>query len=133
MHQILVIDDSPTAVVFVREALDPALYEVRELENFVELPVVLRRTPPDLVMLDMELPALHGRTFGRFIRQFEDRALPIVIYSARPRRELEEVAKEIGAAGIVEKGTSPAALRHILATVLHTARREAPEAPPGAA
>lgn len=125
MARVLVIDDSPTAVHFVRSVLAQDGHEVLDLESFVDLPKVLRslpeilrNQPPDVVLLDLELPSLHGRSFARFIRQFERDSIPILIYSGRPREELEETAKESAAAGIIEKGASAEELRRTVLSVV---------------
>ena len=115
MGKVLVIDDSPTIVAFVRQTLEAAGHEVEELGYFVDLPRHIGRAQPDLVLLDLEMPGMDGQRVGRFIRQLEEtydrERTVVVIFSSRPRAELEEAAREVGAAAAVEKGASPEQLR----------------------
>jgi len=112
--RILIIDDSPTVVRFVENALTADGHEVIELDSFVVLPRIIRQSCPDLVLLDLQMPALHGRSFGRFIRQFEEHCIPIVIFSSLSLEEMEEAAKELDAAAILEKGVSAEKLQGIV-------------------
>lgn len=118
MPRILIVDDSPTAAAFARGALRSSGHEPLVLGHFVELPNVLRRQPPDLVLLDLNMPSLSGVRFGQFIRQFETSHVPIVIYSAQSRSEIETAAREIGAAGFVEKGCTADELREVVRRAL---------------
>ena len=114
MARVLVIDDSPTAVAFVHQVLEAEGHEVRGLENFVDLAAELRRFPPDVVFLDLEMPGLSGRTTGTFLRKFEAQPTALVIYSSRPREELEEVAKQLRASAVVEKGSNEDHIRTVV-------------------
>ena len=118
MARILVIDDSPTVVTFAKHALESAGHEVDGLLHFVDLRAHLNRTPPDLVLLDLEMPGLSGEKVGEFLRQFETRRTPIIVYSARDREELEAAAQRLGAAAVVEKGASQAQLRMVVSLAL---------------
>lgn len=111
MARILVIDDSPTILLAVRQALAVEGHRVEGLDSFVELPGRLRDNPPDLIVLDLQIPYLPGVAFGRLIRKFQSRSIPIVIYSGQPIEEIEVAAKAIGAAGSVPKGHPPQLLR----------------------
>lgn len=111
MGRILVIDDSPTVVVALREALAPSGHEVETLEVFTDLAPAIRTRPPDLIVLDLEIPALSGLEMGRFVRRFEREHVPILIHSGRAETELREAAEALGAAGWVPKGLPPSELR----------------------
>lgn len=129
MARVLVIDDSPTIVSFIRAALEPDHHEVLSLDTFVDLPSLLRRQPPDVVFLDLDMPGLDGRKTGFFLRKFEQRRSELVIFSSRPREELEAVALELAAAAVLEKGTTP---EKILELVALLSAGMAPRPPGGA-
>ena len=114
MARILVIDDSPTVVVALRLALEPDGHEVEALDLFVNLPQVIRRRVPDLIFLDLEIPALPGLVCGRYVRKYETKPICILVHSSRPDAEMALAAKEINAAGYVRKGKTASELREIV-------------------
>jgi DNA-binding response OmpR family regulator len=109
--RILVVDDSPSIYFNVRRSLTPDRHQVDRLEAFTELPGYLRTTPPDLVLLDLEMPALSGTAFAQFLRRIETRPTHIVIHSALDDETLRKAAREVGALGAIRKGTSGEQLR----------------------
>lgn len=118
MARILVIDDSPTAVQFVKSALRHEAHVVEALTSFVNLTSAVRDDPPDLILLDLTIPALSGVTMGKLIRKHEAREVPILVYSSRPEPELAEAARAVRAVGYVSKGSSPADLRDAITQAL---------------
>jgi twitching motility two-component system response regulator PilH len=113
MAKILVIDDSPTVSALLTAILTPEGHEVCTLNSFVDLPIYLRRSPPDLVVLDLHMPTMDGLSFGRFIRQQQQRRIPIVVYSAAPASEVHETARALGAHGIA-KNAPPSAIKRLV-------------------
>jgi len=106
MAQILVIDDSATAIQKAKTALGRAGHQVETLEMMIHLGRAIRQNPPDLVLLDLRMPALSGVAFGRLIRRFQDRPIPIVVYSSQPEDEMVLAANEVGAFDCVRKADS---------------------------
>jgi DNA-binding response OmpR family regulator len=102
--RILVIDDSTTVARSVQDTLRRSGHTVDLLGCFVELPSYLRQSPPDLILLDLEMPAFSGLDFGQFIRRHGERRFPIVIHSSRPLSELRKAASQIDAVDVFEKG-----------------------------
>ncbi|MDH5490437.1 MAG: response regulator [Myxococcales bacterium] len=97
------MDDSPTVIAVVRAILQGAGYEVEALGSFIALPQLLCDHCPDLILLDLEMPAMDGQAMGHFIRRYQDRPIPILIYSSRPLEELRAAAADLGAAGYLSK------------------------------
>jgi len=118
MAKVLVIDDSRLVREKVRTTLEPAGYEVVTTELVIQIPELITTDPPELILLDLNMPGLSGKRVASLIRRFEKQPIPIVIYSSQPREELVATAKEIGAAGFVEKGAADgiltAAVNHAL-------------------
>jgi len=106
MARILVIDDSATAIQRAKIVLGRAGHQVEALEMMIYLGRVFRQNPPDLVLLDLRMPALSGVACGRLIRRFQDRPIPIVVHSSQAEDELVLAANEVGAAGCVRKDDS---------------------------
>ena len=105
---ILVVDDDPLALRYVREALLPAGYapvvtgDPRRLSDLVETHA------PELVLLDLMLPGTDGIELLRSIPQLAD--LPVIFLSAYGRDETIARALELGAADYIVKPFSPTEL-----------------------
>jgi DNA-binding response OmpR family regulator len=102
--KILVVDDSDLCRDLTRMMLEDYGYTVVTLES-------LGREKPDLVLLDVSMPALSGNQIVEVTRQHKLHRCPIVLFSDRPTGELSALARDCGAAGFIAK-TSNA---HLLA------------------
>ncbi len=120
MPLVLVIDDSASAIQKVKDVLRPAGFEVEGLDLVIHLPKIVKENPPDLILLDLSMPALSGINVATFIRRYESKPIPILVYSSRPRQELVTVAKDLGAAGYVQKGDPDHLLIQAVRTALHS-------------
>ena len=120
MARVLVIDDSLSAVQKARMVLEKAGYTVETLDLLIYLPQIVRDDPPDLILLDLSMPALSGVNVAQFIRRYEKKPIPIVIYSSRSTEELERTAKMLDAAGFVQKSEPDRNLLKTVASVLRT-------------
>jgi CheY-like chemotaxis protein len=121
MARILVIDDSPSVVAEIRAQLEPLGHQVDALVRFVDLSVKLRDGRPDVIVLDLEMPALSGEAVSKYIRKYSSRPIPILIYSSADEEALKGAAGRIGALSFVRKGASPAAFLSALNQILRYA------------
>lgn len=110
LARILIIDDSPSLIAAIRETLEAYGFEVDSLSTFLDLPDKFRRKPPDLVLLDLEMPMMPGKMAAEYIRKYEPTPTPILIHSSLPRPRMEEVAAATGAVGCLSKGLPAADL-----------------------
>lgn len=111
MARILVVDDSASAFFFVRRELTFDGHVVERLTAFTELPTYLSSHEPDLILLDLEMPALSGTAVGQFIRRMERRPIAILIHSSLPLVDAERAAVEVGAVGTLPKSGDGGRLR----------------------
>lgn len=111
MARILVVDDSEAVFVFVKRELASENHLVERLEAFTELSSYLRRVQPDLILLDLEMPALSGTAFALFLRRIERAPIKILIHSSLPEHELRRAAEEVKAVGILRKSPNGNVLR----------------------
>jgi len=118
MSRVLIIDDSPTAVEKARRALIGGGHTVDALCKMIELGGVLRSSPPDLVLLDLNMPGLSGEGFAQLIHRFSSGSIPIIIYSSEDRVRLAASARELCASGWVHKSDSDDALRDTIGRAL---------------
>jgi DNA-binding response OmpR family regulator len=120
--RVLVIDDSPSVFYSVKTTLSPDGYIVERLGCFIDLPSRIKQNPPDLVMLDLNIPELPGIAMGKYIRSHQPRYIPILIYSSAPLDELQHALTEIGADGALPKDTPSEALRSRVKKALESRR-----------
>lgn len=118
MASILLIDDSPTVFVSVKNAFHRDGHEVHRLISPMELPRYLRDTRTDVILLDLQMPEFSGFSVGVLLLAYDHRRTPIILYSARPRDEIEVVARKIQAVGVMEKARPVSELRSLVHQVL---------------
>jgi DNA-binding response OmpR family regulator len=118
MADVLVIDDSPTAIAFATRTLAQYGHKVKGLKSFAELPKTIKEGVPALILLDLEMPAFAGPAFARFINRCVKPRPPILVYSALPQEEIAQTAQEIGASGFLRKGASGSELGKEVARLL---------------
>jgi two-component system KDP operon response regulator KdpE len=115
--RVLIVDDEPQILRFLRPSLAAAGYDVVEARTGEE---ALRRAAneaPDVVILDLGLPDRDGKDVIRDIRQWSE--VPIVVLSARDREAEKIAALDLGADDYVNK---PVGIGELLAR-LRTALR----------
>ena len=124
MTSVLVVDDSPTIRRMVRASLQslPGL-TFREAGSGLEAIETLVVAPADLIVLDLNMPDMHGLDVLRFVRARESfRTLPIVVLTTRGDEASRQSALEAGATLFLTKPFSPAALASDVRTLLGSKR-----------
>ncbi len=119
--RILVVDDEPPIVDLLVYNLKRAGYGVLVARDGEEALVVARRELPDLVILDLMLPALDGLEVCRTLRRECD--VPIIMLTARDAEVERVVGLELGADDYIVK---PFSVRELVARVRSVLRRAAP-------
>jgi two-component system, chemotaxis family, chemotaxis protein CheY len=105
MPRILVIDDSSTILRLTKSTLEAAGYEVITSTNPISTASFLRQHSPDLVLLDVEMPALQGTDVLKILRRYGcSPAAGIVLFSSLPESTLAELAETYDATGYIHKG-----------------------------
>jgi two-component system KDP operon response regulator KdpE len=100
-HRVLVVDDEPQILRFLRPALDAAGYEVIEAETGAAAIRDVATKAPDIVILDLGLPDMDGKEVITRLRGWSD--IPIIILSARDRETEKIAALDLGADDYIEK------------------------------
>lgn len=111
MPNILVVDDSPTMRKMVMNALRPLRATFGEAGTGLEAIEQLALRDYDVVMLDLNMPDMHGLEFLQFVRSHQAyRDLPILVLTTRGDEKSYQEALEAGANTYVVKPFSPATL-----------------------
>jgi len=128
-QRILIVEDEPA----IGEILDYNLAKAgfrTEIERRGDTALErIRKTPPDLILLDLMLPGLDGLELARILRRDATTAnLPIVMLTAKGEEIDRIVGLELGADDYIAKPFSP---REVVLRVKAVLRRRegAPEAP----
>ena len=119
---ILVVDDDPTILATVSEALDFEGFPVMTATNGAEALELVDRNWPSLVLLDMRMPVLDGWGFMRAVRE---RGLNLTVVVMTAAADARRWAREIDAQGVLAK---PFELDDLLGAVMRLrAPRPCPE------
>jgi two-component system chemotaxis response regulator CheY len=112
MQTILVVDDSPTIRRMVRAALG-GLSDVTFTEAGSGLQAIetLAVQPVHMLMLDLNMPDMHGLDVLKFLRSHAQyRELPVMILTTRGDESSREAALKAGASAYMTKPFVPADL-----------------------
>ena len=121
--RILVVDDDPQMLRYVRDALAAAGYSPILTGDPRELARIIRKDHPRLVLLDLLLPGTDGFKLMEQVPELAD--LPIIFISGYGRDETIARALEMGATDYVVKPFSPTELTARVKAALR--RRADPE------
>ena len=122
--RVLVVDDDPRALRFVRDALSAAGYAPLVTGAPDDLARVIRAEKPQLVLLDLVLPGSDGLELMQQVPELSDQ--PVIFISAYRRDETVVQALEAGASDYIAKPFSPTEL---VARVRAAIRRHAEPEP----
>ena len=123
MRTILVVDDSPTIRKMVRAALG-GLQDVAFVEAGTGLQAIetLAMHPVRMVVLDLNMPDMHGLDVLKFLRSHSQyRALPVMVLTTRGDESSREEVLEAGATSYMTKPFSPNFLVSSVRQLLDTA------------
>jgi DNA-binding response OmpR family regulator len=128
VSHILVAEDDADVSALVRHYLVRAGHAVDVVESGSDVFPRLRERLPDLLLLDLMLPGMHGLEVCRLVRANPATAhLPVIIVTARAEESERVAGLEVGADDYVTKPFSPRELVARVAALLRRAQR-APEA-----
>lgn len=112
MKRILIADDQASSRELVRTVLEHFGHQVIEAADGAEALAKARETHPDLVMLDLHMPALDGfATVGELRREPGFGAIPVVALTASAMQGDRERALAAGFSAYLTKPIRLAALR----------------------
>jgi two-component system, OmpR family, KDP operon response regulator KdpE len=122
--RVLLVDDEPQILRFLRPALEASGYVVLHAGAGREALRLIANAAPDIIVLDLGLPDMDGKDVLVEARKFT--SAPILILSARDREAEKIAALDLGADDYVEKpfgiGELTARLRAALRHAAHEAQ-----------
>ena len=117
-HRILVVDDEPRMIRFIRLNLEHDGFEVAEAADGLAALKQVRDVLPDLILLDVSMPELDGFETLRLLREIS--TVPVIMLTARGEEEDRVRGLELGADDYVTKPFSP---RELVSRVKAVLRR----------
>lgn len=124
--RVLVVDDEPQILRFLRPSLSAAGYEVITADTAEAAIKAIATAAPELVILDLGLPDRDGKDVITEVRAWSK--VPIIVLSARDREAEKVAALDLGADDFINKpfgigelmARIRTALRHRLEDALET-------------
>lgn len=116
--KIMVVDDEKPIVDAVTYNLEKEGYQVTSAYDGESCLDLYRQDRPDLILLDVMLPASNGFDICRFIRRTDD--IPIIMLTAKTEETDRVVGLELGADDYLPK---PFSMRELIARVKSVLRR----------
>jgi twitching motility two-component system response regulator PilH len=108
VSNILVVDDSPTAVKLISGALTQAGFQVRTAADGEQALALAREAPPDVVVLDIILPKQNGYEVCRRLKQDErTAAAKVVLLSSKTHAADRQWGLRQGADAYLTKPVQP--------------------------
>jgi len=123
-RRILVIEDEPGIRLAVKDELEFEGFDVELADDGPGGLAAIRRTRPDLILLDLMLPGRNGFQICEEVRA-QGLRTPIIVITARNQEADKVRGLELGADDYV---TKPLSLAELVARVRAVLRRAAPDA-----
>src|SRR6516164_525040 len=106
-HVILVVEDNERNLKLLRDVLEYAGYDVRAARTGEDGVALAVKEPPDLVLMDLQLPGIDGTEALRRLRKNPRTAdIPVVAVTAQAMKQDRERVLEAGFNGYVSKPIS---------------------------
>lgn len=117
---VLIIDDSRTVRCFHRDALAPLGHAIDEAANGLEALERCLSTPPDLMLVDVNMPKMDGYSFLEEVRTSPSlQHIPAIMISTEAQQVDLDRAYRAGASLYLVKPADPEQLRAFATTLLH--------------
>jgi two-component system, sensor histidine kinase and response regulator len=123
-NRILIVDDSPEILSIVDAILSSAGYEVIAYTDGLVALQIMALMPPDLIILDINMPQIDGYEMTKRIRSNPDwDNIPILLFTALDRSQAV-LGLEYGADDILGKPVSIDELLGKVSLLLHSRHRQ---------
>lgn len=127
--RVLVVDDDQDQLMLAERTLTAYGFEVRTHRSSLGVSNLVRTSAPDLVLLDVNIPALTGDKVLGLARAQAPAKTRFILYSASDESTLRALARSSGADGYITKSVQGEELARRL-SALHQKARTAAEVTP---
>ena len=108
MKRILAVDDEPHILKLVAFSLKSGGYEVLEATDGLSAIQVACAEQPDLVLMDVMMPALDGYEACRRLKADPETAdIPVIMLTAKTQAAEQKTGMDAGASGYITKPFTP--------------------------
>ena len=118
MTSILIVEDHPTMRDAMRLVLEEDGYEIEEATDGEAGIAAVRTRPPDIVLLDLNIPVASGAQVLETLKADPSTAAVLVVIVTAAGEEGRQRALALGADGYITKPFSPIALLRTVERVL---------------
>lgn len=129
--RVLVVDDDQDQLALAERTLSAYGFDVRTHRSSLGVSNLVRTSAPDLVLLDVNIPALSGDKVLALARAQAPAATKFILFSASDESKLRALARASGADGYISKSVQGEELAQKL-TAIHQKVRTAEPAPAAA-
>jgi DNA-binding response OmpR family regulator len=105
--KVFLIDDDPTTLQLYSKALENAGFTVLASSQVIGMVSNINEFSPDVILLDVMMPALAGDKVVKILRQSVRSQPTIVLLSNKDEKELAKIARECGADDFIPKIQGP--------------------------
>lgn len=110
-EKILLVDDEPDILAFLKYSLEKANYNVFTASNGEEGVQMARSIQPDLILLDVMMPKMDGMEVCSIIREEKNIEQPIIAFLTSRAEDYSQIAGfEVGADDYITKPIRPRVL-----------------------
>jgi DNA-binding NtrC family response regulator len=121
IKKILIVDDEEIVRYSFRKLFREPGFEISEAANGLDAISVIKKDPPDLVLMDIEMPGLSGLEAIQRIKALKPQ-LPVIIMTAFGTSERVIAAMKYGAYEYLEKPFDVARLKSTILEAIETKR-----------
>ncbi len=119
--RVLLLDDSPLVHARVKNAFRGTHVGVTATDYWFDVQKrIFSESPPDLLVLDLQMPAIDGRSVCRAIKRRV--SIPVVLFSSENAQTLQEAVEQSGADAALSKECPD---RELVDTIQRIAKRHA--------
>ena len=124
MKKVLLVEDDKKVALALGIRLKAMGYDVVTASDAVSAVSQARKSEPDVVLLDINLPGGDGFLVAERLQQLVQTATsPIIFITASKRSELKRKAEEVGAVRFLEKPFDATKLADAIETAFTSGRR----------
>lgn len=118
---ILVVDDSPTAILLLKKILEESGYTILVARDAVSAIDIAKKEHPDLILMDIVMPGMNGFEATRTLtKEPMTSDIPVVIVSGTNQPSDKVWGAKLGAKGFLAKPVKKKSLLNIINLIFTT-------------